>query len=143
MYWKLTSVISEKNKRCPFSTFGSPIFVFPIVASTIVYKPSHGTKWEMFFFHIIYKNKVRTLAGKNTFPFSFVFTGRVIFIFQKKIYGSDPLETDIKAFIAAINEKQKTRDQMFSIGRKILKCNSSVSFVYKKVNAKYFLFSYG
>ena len=57
------------TKGCNFcnitSTFVSPIYTFSLAGNKIVYTPIHITNREKYFNHIIYKEKMPTLAGNK------------------------------------------------------------------------------
>ena len=53
----------------PNSTFVSPIYTFTSAGNIIVYTPIQGTTREKYFNHIIYKEKMPSLAGKNILHF--------------------------------------------------------------------------
>ena len=77
------------------SSLVSPIYTFSLARKIIVYTPHQGTNREKYFNHNNYKEKMATLAGSKHLSVHFSSMDRVISIFRRKKYGSNPSEMDI------------------------------------------------
>ena len=98
------------------STFVSPIYTSSLARNINVYTPIRSTNMENYFDHITYKGKMPTLAGIKHLPSISSVPDRVFSIFRRKMYGSSPLEMDIKMLTPAPTQKiiTKTKDRNYS-----------------------------
>ena len=94
-------------------TFVYTSYTFPLAGNRIVYTPIQGTKREKYLNHIIYKGKMSTLLGINTSPSNSSLRDRVVSIFRRKKYGSNPSEMGIKVIIPVPTQQiiTKAKDQ--------------------------------
>ena len=86
------------NNNC---TFISPIYTFPWRETQLFTRQIKVKIGKSTLIILFTKEKMPTLAGKNTPPSISFLTDRVLSIFRQKRYGSDPSEMDIKVAIPA------------------------------------------
>ena len=84
------------------STFVSPIYTIPWRETKLFTRPFKVQKGEKYLNHIIYKGKMPTLAGnKHLSIHFFLHRPSLLPFFDKKKYGPNLSETDIKVVIPA------------------------------------------